>query len=137
MTRGVRHTGVVGLAEVAKQTSGGRSVNDTSILLLLEVWPCGTSALLLLAVLLSILTKVSYLECASHVYGVDEIPILVRHVLEANIAEDAGIVYEDVDTAEIVNGGLDDRLAILYAVVVRSGLPASLLDLVDDDISGL
>lgn len=45
---------------------------------------------------------------------VDEIPVGLLHVLEADIAENAGIVDEDVDTTKGINGRLDNRLTILY-----------------------
>jgi hypothetical protein len=68
---------------------------------------------------------------------VDEVPVLVRHVLEADIAQDTGIVEEDVDSTEGLDGSLDDSVAVLDAVVVGNGLAASGFDLVDDDICGL
>lgn len=67
----------------------------------------------------------------------DEVPVLVLEVLEGNVAQDAGIVDEDVDAAKGLDGGLDDALAELDAVVVGNGLAAGLFDLVDDDISSL
>jgi len=62
---------------------------------------------------------------------------LVRHVLEADITQYAGIVDEDVYGAEGLDGGLDDLVAILDAVVVCDSLPASLFDLVDNGVGGL
>jgi hypothetical protein len=67
----------------------------------------------------------------------DEVPVLVLHVLEADIAQDAGVVDEDIDAAESLDGRLDDAVAILDAVVVGDGLAASGLDLVDDNIGSL
>jgi hypothetical protein len=67
----------------------------------------------------------------------DQVPILVLHVLEADVAQNTGIVDEDVDAAVGLDGRLDNLVAILYTVVVGDGLAASSLDLVDDDISGL
>ena len=43
----------------------------------------------------------------------DEIPILILHVLEADIAENTGVVDQNVDPAEVLDGGVDDGLAIL------------------------
>lgn len=63
-----------------------------------EVGPCGTCALV----------------CSVNVDFVDEIPVGLLHVLEADIAENAGIVDEDVDTTKGINGRLDNRLTILY-----------------------
>lgn len=67
----------------------------------------------------------------------DQVPVLVLKVLEGNVAKNTGIVDENVDAAKALDGGLDDALAILDAVVVGNGFAACLLDLVDDDISGL
>lgn len=68
---------------------------------------------------------------------VDKVPVLVGQVLEASVAQDTGIVEQDVDAAEGADGGLDDALAVLNAVVVGDGLAAGLLDLVDYNIGGL
>lgn len=67
----------------------------------------------------------------------DQIPVLVRHVLEADIPKDAGIVDEDIYPAEVLDGSIDDSLAILHAVVVGYCFSAGLLDLVDDLVCGL
>ena len=61
------------------------------------------------------------------------------HVLERLVAQDAGVVDDDVDPAEGVERGLDDGLAALGrgdAVVVGDGLAAGGLDLVDDLLGG-
>lgn len=62
-------------------------------------------------------------------YFHNQIPILILHVLEADIAENAGIVDQDIDAAEGVDGGLDNVLAVLDRVVVGYCISASLLDL--------
>jgi hypothetical protein len=71
------------------------------------------------------------------VHVVDEIPVRLLHVLEADVAQDAGIVDEDVDAPKRVNGRLDDGLALLDRVVVGDGLASSGADLVDDLVGGL
>lgn len=68
---------------------------------------------------------------------VDQIPVEIGHVLERDVAEDAGIVDEDVDAAEALDGGINDLVAVLDAVVVGNGLAAGLSDLVDDHVRGL
>ena len=45
---------------------------------------------------------------------VDEIPVGLLHVLEADIAENASIVDENIDTTKGINGRLDNRLSVLY-----------------------
>jgi hypothetical protein len=67
----------------------------------------------------------------------DQVPVLVLHVLEADIAQDTGVVDQDVDPAERLDGGVDNLLAVLDAVVVGYCLAACGFDLVDDNICGL
>jgi hypothetical protein len=67
----------------------------------------------------------------------DQVPVLVLHVLEADVAQDAGVVDQDVDAPKGLDGRLDDLVAVLDAVVVGNGLAACGLDLVDDDIRSL
>jgi hypothetical protein len=55
---------------------------------------------------------------------VNEVPVLLLHVLEANIAQNSGVVNEDIDAAEVVNGGFDDGLAVLDRFVVGNGFAA-------------
>lgn len=67
----------------------------------------------------------------------DEVKVLVLDVLEANVAQDAGVVNEDVDAPVVADGRLDDAVAELDRVVVGDGLAAGGLDLVDDDVGRL
>ena len=67
----------------------------------------------------------------------DQIPIRLLHVLEADIAQDAGVVDEDVDAAKSIDGSLDNGFAILDRVVVGDGLAACGADLVDNLVGGL
>jgi hypothetical protein len=39
---------------------------------------------------------------------VDQIPVLIRHVLKADITKNASIVDEDIDAAERVDSSLDN-----------------------------
>ena len=64
--------------------------------------------------------------------GVDEVG---RHVVEALVAQDPGVVHDDVDAAEGVERALHDRRAALgrrHRIGVEHGLAAGVLDLVDD-----
>ena len=57
------------------------------------------------------------------------------HVVERLVAQDAGVVDDDVDRAERVERGLHDGLAALgggHAVGVGDGLAAEAVDLLDD-----
>jgi hypothetical protein len=67
----------------------------------------------------------------------DEVPILILDVLEADVAEDTGVVDQHIDAAESLDGGLDDALAVLDGIVVGNGLAAGSLDLVDNNIGSL
>ena len=69
-------------------------------------------------------------------HGVEQVRL---HVVERLVAQDAGVVDDDVDLAEGVDGGLDDGLAALGRgdrVGVGDGLAAGGLDLVDDELGG-
>jgi len=114
-------TRVVGLPKRPKQTSSRRRANQTSVLLLPKVGPRGMRALV----------------CSLDVDLVDEIPVLLLHVLEADIAQDAGIVDEHIDAPEVVDGRLDDGLSVLDRIVVGDGLAACSADRVDDLVCGL
>lgn len=67
----------------------------------------------------------------------DQVPISVLDVLEADISQDTSVVDEDIDTAECLNCGLNDLLAIHDGVVVGDGFAACGLDLVDNYIGSL
>lgn len=75
--------------------------------------------------------------CSFDVDFLDQIPVQILHVLEANISQNTGVVNEDVDSAEGLNRGVNNGNAILNAVVVGNSLSASSLNLVDDYISSL
>ena len=62
----------------------------------------------------------------------DEIPVGIFDVFEADVAKDAGVVDEDVDATERVDGGLDDLLAVDDVVVVGNGVAAGCFDFLDD-----
>ena len=57
----------------------------------------------------------------------DQVPVRVLYVLEADVAENAGIVDEHVDASEGGNGGLDDLLAVLEFATALP--PAALISL--------
>ncbi len=59
-----------------------------------------------------------------------------RHLVERDVAQDAGVVDDDVDAAARVDRGLDDLVAVLDGVVVGDGLAAGGLDLLDDLVGG-
>lgn len=63
-----------------------------------------------------------------------QIPIGIRHILEADIPQDPGVVDENVYPAEFSYGRLDNPLSILNAVVICYCFAASSSDLVDDNV---
>src|SRR5262249_10255285 len=75
-------------------------------------------------------------EAAEDVDAVDEIPVLLAELVEARVAEDAGVVDDDVDAPPGVERGLHDLAAVLDRVVVGDGLAARGLDLLDDLVGG-
>ena len=65
----------------------------------------------------------------------DRVPLLLGHVHEHAVAQDAGVVDEHVEAAERLDGGVDEALGALPVgdvVAVGDGLAAHRLDLVDD-----
>lgn len=114
-------TRVICLTKVAKQASSRRCVDNATVLLFPEVWPCCPGALI----------------GALDVDLEDQVPVLVLDILEADISQDAGVVDEDVNTAKRLYRSVDNLVTVLYGVVVCDGLSAGLLYLIDDDIGGL
>jgi hypothetical protein len=72
-----------------------------------------------------------------HVHLDDEVPVLILHVLEAHVSQNARVVDQYIDAAELPDGGFNDLLAIVDAVVVGSCFAASGPNLVDDDVGSL
>ena len=68
----------------------------------------------------------------------NRVPVLFRHVEDHPVAQDTGVVHDDVELAEGIAGALDDafgRLEVGDAVAVGDGLATGLLDVVDDLLS--
>ena len=114
---------VVGLAEVAEDAGVGRGEDEPAVAVLLH----------------DLERRLRDVERALEVdveHGVEVVPGQLRERL---VAQDAGVVDDDVDLAERVDRGLDDALAALgggHRVVVRHGVAAGGLDLVDDLLRG-
>lgn len=109
------------MPKASKQTSARSRINDSPIFLLPEIRPCRSRALVR----------------TCHVDLHDQVPVFVGQVLETDIAQDARVIDEHVNTAEVVNRRLDDFLAILHAVIICYCLPPGCLDLVDYYIRSL
>lgn len=67
----------------------------------------------------------------------DKVPVVILHVLEADIPKDTGIVNEDIYPAEVLDGGLNDLVAVFYRIVVGDCVTAGILDLCDDYVCSL
>src|SRR5438552_3643188 len=81
----------------------------------------------------------AHVEGALQVHGHHRVPVLLRHVEDHPVAQDAGVVDHDVELAEGVERALDDALGGLevgHAVAVRDRLAAPLLDLGDHLLGG-
>ena len=57
----------------------------------------------------------------------DQIPIVLSHLGKGFVSEDSSVVDQHVNTAESVDGGLDDVVTILNAVVVSNCITPLLL----------
>ena len=107
---------VVRLAEVAEDAGGRRGEDDAAVLPLLHHAERGLRDV----------------ERALQVDVEDDLEVLRRELRERLVAQDAGVVDDDVDASEAVDRGLDDRLAALGRrdrVVVGDRLAAGRLDL--------
>lgn len=109
-------SGVVGLAKVAVDTTGRGGVDDTTVFLLEEVGP----------------GSLGDLVGAAQMHVEDGVPERVVHVGKSLVAEDTGVVDNDVNAAKVVNGSLDNRVTILGRGLDADSLAAGLLDLVYD-----
>ena len=107
---------VVRLAEVAEDARARRRYHDPAVAVLLHRGERGLGDE----------------ERALQVHVDDRLEVLGLELGEALVAQDPGVVHEDVDPAEVVERGLDDRLAAFGRgdrVVVGCGLAAGLDDL--------
>jgi hypothetical protein len=65
----------------------------------------------------------------------DRVPLLLGHVEDHAVAEDAGVVHDDVDASERLHSGVDNALAARHrrdGIVVRDGLAPRRADLRHD-----
>lgn len=106
---------IVGLSKVSVDTAGAGRVDNTTILLLEHVRP----------------GSLGHLVGAAQVDVEDRVPQVVVHVCESLVAQNTGVVDQDINTAEGIDSGLDDILAIFAGCLVANSLAAHLLDLLD------
>ena len=110
---------VVALAEVAEDAGAGGREHDPAVVVLLHHAEGGLRDV----------------ERALQVHVEHDAEILGLELREGLVAQDAGVVDDDVDLAEVVDRGLHDRGAALGrrdGVVVGDGLAAGLVDLLHD-----
>ena len=67
----------------------------------------------------------------------DEIPVIVTHVLESNISQNACVVEQNVYSAKCPDRCLDDPLAVLYTVIVGYSLAAAGFNFINNNICSL
>ena len=67
----------------------------------------------------------------------DQVPILILHVLEADITQDSSIVEQDMYASKALNRSLNDRLAILDTVVIGNSLSSCAFDLLYHSVGSL
>src|SRR5690554_5853665 len=107
---------VVGLTEVAVDAGGGGGEDDAPEVLLLHLVP----------------RSMSDLVGPFHMNLVDQIPVGVGHLGKTLVAQDAGVVHDDIHPAEVIHGALYDLVAIHNAVRVGNGSAAGGLDFFHD-----
>jgi hypothetical protein len=64
-------------------------------------------------------------------HSVDDVPLVVGHVCKGLVAENTGVVDEDVDAAVFFDRGLYDCLAVLHVGLVAHSLTTQLLNLLN------
>lgn len=65
-------------------------------------------------------------------HGGDNVKVLIRHLLERLVTQDTGIVDQDMNRSERLDGLLHDLFTIRHGSSGSRGLTAGLLDLLDD-----
>jgi len=79
----------------------------------------------------------SHLVSTCDVHLEDQIPVLVLHILEADVPKDSRVIDQDVDPPKGLDSSFDNGLSILNTVVVGNSFAATGLDFFDNGIGGL
>ena len=133
-------TGIIALSEASKEACGRCRIDNPAVLLFSEMWPCCPRALWNIVSFVGQCNEFpdsAYFICTLDMDFNDQIPVVVGHILEADISQNAGIVEENIDSSELPNSGINDFFAVLHAVVVCDCFASSCLDFINDYIGGL
>jgi hypothetical protein len=65
---------------------------------------------------------IGHLESSLQVNSLNKIPIIVGRFSDRSISQDAGVVDDDIDAAEVVDRGFNQSFAVLDRIVVGNGL---------------
>ena len=110
---------IIALSDIAEQARGRRHHDHPPVILLAkQIDRCPVD-----------------IEVAGQVHVDDRLPVLREHIVKHSVAQDAGGVEHDVQTAERLARLLDHRQAVVEfgdRPVVRCRIAAGRLDLVDD-----
>jgi hypothetical protein len=63
-----------------------------------------------------------HLESSLQVNSLNKIPIIIGRFSDRSISQDASVVDDDVDAAEVVNRGFNQSFAVLDRIVIGNGL---------------
>lgn len=107
--------GVVGLAKIAIDTARTCGIDDSSILLLQEIWP----------------SSFGDFVGTSQMNGNDLIPHLVFHVGKSLVSKNASVVDDDVDSAKGVDSSFHHCITVFSGGLVTYGLSTILLNLLN------
>jgi hypothetical protein len=110
----LRHP-VIGHAGHAVDTTGRQGEDDASVTCLAHVWK----------------GRADDMEAAAQVDVNDRVEILLAELAERAPADVAGVVDQDVDAAEVIQRGFDNRLAALrgrYRLMAADSLAAGIAD---------
>lgn len=77
------------------------------------------------------------LICSPDMHLDDQVPVLVCHILKADIPQYASVIEKHIYPAEVLDGGIDDSVAVFDAVVIGNGIPSHCSYFIDNDIGSL
>ena len=113
---------IIGLSEVAENAGSGTSEDDAAVALLVHVWPSGMGDVC------------RPVEVDVYHY----VPFVQSHLLEGFVSQDAGVIYQNIDTAIRIECIFNDRfraVAIRNRRFVGDGCSSDCLDIRDHSVS--